>query len=689
MKNVYSYEVSKILKEAEKIKKELKHAYVGTEHLFLSLLKMDEYTKSIFLSYDITYNSFKEELLEIIKPSENINRTLYTPLLKRIINNINKDKSKLTARDLLVSLLELKEGIAIRLLMELGVDVDKIYLSEQKIDSTYSKKLEVFNIGKNMQELEFDPVVNRDEEINLIIETLLRKNKNNPLLIGEPGVGKSAIIEELSRRIKEHEVPLKLANKKIVSIEMGSLISGTKYRGEFEEKLENIIKEVAENQDIILFIDEIHTIVNAGGAEGAINASDILKPYLARGTIKLIGATTLNEYNKYILKDKALTRRFEVIKICEPDLENTKDILWKIKENYEKHYNITIDRDVINTIVTFSDKYILNRFNPDKSIDLLDSACAMKVVKNNKDKKIQSLTKELKETTRLKEEMVRLNNFESALTYRELEKSINEKIANVKEEKLALTSNDIKTVLNRKLNIPSISSNFDTLASSLSEVIIGQQEAIKEIVKCIKNKEENIPLSIMLTGNTGVGKTKTVKELANILNIPLIRLDMTEYSTELGITRLIGANQGYVGYSDRTVFDELKLKPYSVILLDEIEKAHPSVINLFLQILDEGFITDAKGEKIDFKNTYIFMTSNATLQKQIGFMKTSGTYDDYFSKEFLGRITKTIRYKDVDENMFQEYLKKKNIKSNIKLDTYDYKRLGFRSLDKIIKEYSY
>ena len=688
MENTYSYEVSKIFKEAEKIKMELKHSYVGTEHLLLSLLKLDEKIKDVFFSYSITYDIFKDELMEIVKPTNNDCLSIYTPLLKRVINNVRKDKNKITPIDLLLSLIEIGEGIALRILVEMNVDIDNIYLSLKNQDNKDKSKLEIYKLGKNLQDYDFEKVINRENEINLVIETLFRKNKNNPLLIGEPGVGKSAIVEELSRRIKVGDVPSFLENKKIISLEMGALISGTKYRGEFEEKLENIIKEVEQNKDIILFIDEIHTIVNAGGAEGAINASDILKPYLARGKIKLIGATTLNEYNKYILSDKALSRRFEVIKVLEPDEISTKDILLNIKENYEKHYNIDIDDENIDTIINLTNKYILNRYNPDKSLDLLDSVCAMKMVENNKEIKIKNLVNEIKETIKIKEEMVKLNNFDSALEYRDKELNLNKELNEIKNKKLKLTNNDIRKALYRNLNIPLLNEKLDTLEEELNEVIVGQKEAIKDIVNILKSSQEHRPISLMLTGSTGVGKTKTVKDIAKILNIPLIKLDMTEYSTEVGLTRLIGVNQGYVGYNDRTMFDSLKLNPYAIILLDEIEKAHPSILNLFLQILDDGYITNARGEKIDFKNAYIFMTSNAVMQHKIGFMKNNGNFEQHFSKEFLARISKIICYKDIDEMMLKEYLNKKNIKDLEVIKNYDYKSLGFRSIDKIIKEYT-
>lgn len=690
MYNNYNLETSRIFKDAEKIMISLNHGYVGTEHLFLSMLKNSEEIRNLLEKYQIEYDDFLEELLLVVN-SETCQKVacIYTPLLKKVIKNaeMHAKNSYITPLMLLESLLEEGEGIAIRILISMGLDIDKLYDEIKLKDKKSNQKLEIYNIGKEMsKDLSDNFVVGREKEIDLITETLLRKNKNNPLLIGDAGVGKSAIVEELARRIKKGDVPNALKNKKIISIEMSSLVAGTKYRGEFEEKLNKIIKEVENNPEIILFIDEIHTLSNAGGAEGAINASDILKPYLARGKIKVIGATTTNEYNKFIAKDKALSRRFDLIKINEPSIDETINILSKIKPSFEHHYNIKISEENIRQIVDLTNKYILDRFNPDKSIDLLDSVCAMKEVKSPKEKNIIILKNKLSNIIEAKEKMVKNNNFEEALNYRKQEIELNEKIEKEKNSSNRITNNDIKEVMLRKSNIPNMKNNWKDLKAYLNNEIVGQEEAINEIIASLKSKESDLPVSILLTGSTGVGKTKTVKEIATYLKMPLVRLDLSEYNEPVSINRLIGSSVGYVGYDDENIFDRIRMYPNSIVLLDELEKANSNVINLFLQVLDEGFITNAKGEKIDFKNTYIFMTSNAEINNKIGFMKGKSNYQNSFSKEFLGRITCIVNYKNVTEDMVKKYLSKKGIKNSLILKEFDYENQGFRGLDKYIKK---
>ena len=540
MYNNYSLEVKRIFKDAEKIAIDLNHPYIGTEHLLLSLINNDDKIKKILLKYDLTYDEFLDELLLVVGTSENKKCTcIYTPLLKRVIktaDEISKNKM-MEPMHLLEAILEEGEGIAIRIIISMGIDIDKLYDEIKKKHKKGNTKLELYNIGKDMSEINSDDIlVGREKELNLIIETLLRKNKNNPLLIGPAGVGKSAIIEELARRIKSGNVPNKLKDKKIVSLEMSSLVAGTKYRGEFEEKLNKVIKEIEENPEIIIFIDEFHTMANAGGAEGAINASDILKPYLARGKVKIIGATTTNEYNKFIAKDKALSRRFEIIKINEPTIKETENILSKIRPSFEKHYNIKITEENIKNIVSLTDRYVLDRFNPDKSIDLLDSVCAMKEVESTKEKDISKLKDKLLNIVKKKENMVKKNNFDEALKYRSMEIKLQEKIDKEENTPNKITAKDIKEMLERKNNIPFIENNFKDLENYLLDNIIGQNNVVREIINALKQKEEDLPVSILLTGSTGVGKTKTVKEIAKYLDIPLIRLDLSEYNESVSIT---------------------------------------------------------------------------------------------------------------------------------------------------------
>lgn len=685
----YSFTISKIFKYAEEEMKVLHHPYVGSEHLLLSLLKNSKDVKEIASKYNLTYDNFKKELLLVVGSSSKESAyVLYTPLLKRVINLAMDDakerKEELNSKHLFLALLEEGEGIAIRLLYGMNINLDSMYDELNEREHKTNQKLEILNIGKDLSDVinPDDILVGRDKELNLIIETLIRKNKNNPLLVGDAGVGKTAIVEELVRRINLKEVPKSLQNKRIIMLEMGSLVAGTKYRGEFEEKLTKVIKELECNPNIILFIDEIHTMVNAGGAEGAINASDILKPYLARGKVKIIGATTTHEYNKFILRDKALNRRFELIKICEPSILETEEILNKIKPSFEKHYNIKITQKNISDIVQLTNRYISDRRNPDKSIDILDSVCAMKEVSNKTSNIIDSYKYKKEEIIKLKEEMVKKNDFVRALEYHNEEVKI-DKILNKKmKQTIKITEQDILNLISRKCNIPIINkkSKYKELENFLLNNLIGQDEAIKKIIKNMINFDEDKPLSLLLTGSTGVGKTETVKLISKFLNINLLRLDMSEYNQDITINRLVGSSAGYVGYDDGAIFDSIKMEPFTCILVDELEKASPSVMNLFLQILDEGFVTNAKGEKIDFKNTMIFMTSNVKGTKKIGFMESSNTYTNDFSKEFVARFTDIIEFNDITEDMLEAYLKKNNIKDKSLVKEFDIHKNGFRGL---------
>ena len=685
----YSFTISKIFKYAEEEMKVLHHPYVGSEHLLLSLLKNSKDVKEIASKYNLTYDNFKKELMLVVGSSSKASSyVLYTPLLKRVINLAMEDakerKEELNSKHLFLALLEEGEGIAIRLLYGMNINLDSMYDELNEREHKTNQKLEILNIGKDLSDVinPDDILVGRDKELNLIIETLIRKNKNNPLLVGDAGVGKTAIVEELVRRINLKEVPKSLQNKRIIMLEMGSLVAGTKYRGEFEEKLTKVIRELENNPNIILFIDEIHTMVNAGGAEGAINASDILKPYLARGKVKIIGATTTHEYNKFILKDKALNRRFELIKICEPSILETEEILNKIKPSFEKHYNIKITQKNISDIVQLTNRYISDRRNPDKSIDILDSVCAMKEVSNKTSNIIDSYKYKKEEIIKLKEEMVKKNDFVRALEYHNEEVKI-DKILNKKmKQTIKITEQDILNLISRKCNIPIINkkNKYKELENFLLNNLIGQDEAIKKIIKNMINFDEDKPLSLLLTGSTGVGKTETVKLISKFLNINLLRLDMSEYNQDITINRLVGSSAGYVGYDDGAIFDSIKMEPFTCILVDELEKASPSVMNLFLQILDEGFVTNAKGEKIDFKNTMIFMTSNVKGTKKIGFMESSNTYTNDFSKEFVARFTDIIEFNDITEDMLEAYLKKNNIKDKSLVKDFDIHKNGFRGL---------
>ena len=689
MVNKFSFSISKIFKTAEEEMFTLHHPYVGSEHLLLSLLKLDKNIQKLASKYNLTYDKFREELILVVGTStKKSSFVLYTPLLKRIINLAMEDarelEEELNCMHLFRAMLEEGEGIAIRILYAMNINLDGLYDDLSNNTSKINNNLELLKIGKSMNDLvnSDDLVIGRDKELSLVIETLIRKNKCNPLLVGEAGVGKTAIVEELVRKIAKKEVPTFLQNKKIVMLEMGSLVAGTKYRGEFEEKLTKVIKELENNPDIILFIDEIHTIANAGGAEGAINASDILKPYLARGKIKIIGATTTAEYNKFILKDKALNRRFEVIKVIEPTIYETEEILKRIKSSFESHYNIKITSQNITDIVKLTDKYITDRKNPDKTIDILDSVCAMKEVASDNTAKILEYENAKKQIVTKKEKMVKSHNFKKALEFSCAEVKIDKEIKKAANQALKITEKDILTLISRKCNIPILESktNFKSLGKYLKNNLIGQDEAIDKIIDNLQNHDEDKPLSLLLTGSTGVGKTETVKQISKYLNMPLLRLDMSEYNQDITINRLLGSSAGYVGYDDGAIFDKIKMEPFTCILVDELEKASPSVINLFLQILDEGFVTNAKGEKIDFKNTLIFMTSNVKGSKKIGFMDTKKNYNEFFSKEFIARFTDIIEYNDITEEMLDIYLKKNNISDKSIIKNFDISKQGFRGL---------
>lgn len=689
MVNKFSFSISKIFKTAEEEMFTLHHPYVGSEHLLLSLLKLDKNIQKLASKYNLTYDKFREELILVVGTStKKSSFVLYTPLLKRIINLAMEDarelEEELNCMHLFRAMLEEGEGIAIRILYAMNINLDGLYDDLSNNTSKINNNLELLKIGKSMNDFvnSDDLVIGRDKELSLVIETLIRKNKCNPLLVGEAGVGKTAIVEELVRKIAKKEVPAFLQNKKIVMLEMGSLVAGTKYRGEFEEKLTKVIKELENNPDIILFIDEIHTIANAGGAEGAINASDILKPYLARGKIKIIGATTTAEYNKFILKDKALNRRFEVIKVIEPTIYETEEILKRIKPSFESHYNIKITSQNITDIVKLTDKYITDRKNPDKTIDILDSVCAMKEVASDNTAKILEYENAKKQIVTKKENMVKSHNFKKALEFSCAEVKIDKEIKKATNQALKITEKDILTLISRKCNIPILESktNFKNLGKHLKNNLIGQDKAIDKIVDNLQNHDEDKPFSLLLTGSTGVGKTETVKQISKYLNMPLLRLDMSEYNQDITINRLLGSSAGYVGYDDGAIFDKIKMEPFTCILVDELEKASPSVINLFLQILDEGFVTNAKGEKIDFKNALIFMTSNVKGSKKIGFMDTKKNYNEFFSKEFIARFSDIIEYNDITEEMLDIYLKKNNISDKSIIKNFDISKQGFRGL---------
>lgn len=681
----FSDEAKELLTNAKIEMQELRHPYVGTEHLVLSILKSDSNIKKELLKYGLTYKKFKKEIINIIgMGTKKSDIFLYTPLLKKVIENAildskDNNNSIVTAEHLFFSILDVGEGIAIRILIGMNIDVEELY-DKFTINLCHNNKdnsnLLIENLGVNLidkvKNNDYDPVVERDKELEEIIRILCRRCKNNPLLIGLAGVGKTALVEELSRLIYENKVPNQLKNKKIISLDMASAVAGTKYRGEFEEKIKKIIEEIENNDNIILFIDEIHTLVGAGGAEGAIDASNILKPALARGKIRCIGATTKEEYQKYIEKDTALDRRFQKIVINEPTVNQTKNILLKLKPIYEQYHNVEISDKEIENIINLSEKNIYNRNRPDKEIDILDEVCTK--VSINKSIKIINVEKELDSIIKNKEMCLKNKNYKKAHEYQLKEQKYKNEI---KKTKNKITIKDIAEVISKKSNIPTeeiLKNNYksiEELEKNLKKEIIGQDKAIKSIInitKLIKSKYKEKCYGILLIGPSGVGKTKLANIFAkNIANENVIKLDMSEYSDSSSITKIIGSSPGYIGYDDnKCLLNTIKEQPHTVIILDDIDKAHYKVINLFHQILDEGKATDSKGNTIKFNNTTIIMTTNTGIDnKEIGFNTSeeiTSNIKDIFTTPFLNRIDSIIKF---------DKLKKENIEQiiNNKIET--------------------
>lgn len=728
----FEEEARKVLVLAKKEMFNLNHPYVSSEHLLLSILKINSEISDKLRDYDLDYDNFRNEIIKVIgKGSKSSEWFLYTPLLKRIIENATNDAREnnggvVTTMHLFVSLLEEGEGVAIRLLIGMGIDIDEIYADfNDNFKVKKGKKLLIDELGTDLNKKALDglldPVTGRDEEIKRVLEILSRRCKNNPLLIGPAGVGKTAIVEELANMIVSGNVPLSLNGKRIISLDMASAVAGTKYRGEFEERINQILKEIEENPDIILFIDEIHTLVGAGGAEGAIDASNIFKPALARGKIRCIGATTTEEYKKSLEKDKALSRRFQNVLIEAPSKKIVKDILMNLKEIYKDYHKVLIDDETIDLIIDLSEKYMYDRRQPDKSIDILDEVCAKVSLKEGKNlKEYRKYNQDIKKIISLKKKAILDNDFELASNYRCKEADLMDKINNLelslyKKNLKKVTKNDVALTVSEKTGIPvyelikekkKILKNVDNL---FKKTIYGQEKAVKacsNIVKKIKLGFNDKCYSMLFCGPSGVGKTALAKVLGESIG-NVIKVDMSEYKEAHSISKIIGAPAGYVGFEDtNNLLEEVRNKPFSVLILDEIEKAHKDVINLFLGALDEGMMKDCRGNIVRFDNVIIIMTSNSGFDRiSVGFNKDNkeSKLNDNFSIPFMNRVDKVIMFNELSlediSNIIFDKLKvlKGKYKDKIKIE-YDkelvsklasminYKVYGARKVDKIIKD---
>ena len=672
-------ETREVLMLARREKNSLKHPYVGSEHLLLAILKSKNIVSSKLKEYGVTYDKFKEEIISTIGIGTSDNEfLLYTPLLKRVIENAILDSKETNHGVVLIThlfsaLLEEGEGIAVRILISLGVNLDEVYMEFRTRfvkDNSVKKDLLLDEIGidlnKKALEGKVDPVVGRDVEVKRVLEILSRRCKNNPVLIGEAGVGKTAIVEEVARRLAFGEVPSCLKNKRIVSVSMSSFVAGTKYRGEFEERMTKILKEVEESNDVILFVDEIHTLVGAGGAEGAIDASNILKPALARGNLHMIGATTTYEYKKSIDKDAALERRFQKVIVNVPEYDAVLSILNTLKPIYEDYHNVTIPSNLISSIVSLASKYIFDRVEPDRSIDLLDEVCARVHLRESKEiKELNLLKKTYNDLEKKKNNFVLDGNYKKATLVKEEENKVMNDINLIEislydKRRKVVQIDDVYDVLKDKGNdifkskseIKKSITNFD----NKFKCVVGQNDtliSLKNIYRKMLVKDSYNP-SILIMGTSGSGKSLISNLFSSSISSSVIKLDMNEYSEATSLTKLIGSDPGYVGYDDfKNVMERIRTNPYSVLILDEIEKAHPKVIGLFNEILENRVINDSKGNTIHFDHVSIIMTSNISKNINVGFLSDSSIKDslkDYFPNSFINRISNIICLNSLTDN---------------------------------------
>lgn len=708
----YTKQAENVLKTARSAAKELRHPYIGTEHLLLGLRRVfTGVAGQILATNGVNENEILKVIGELISPTEEVvfeGKAERSPRLEYLLENSRREAERFQASEvgtehMLMAIVRDSECVAARILTTLNISLTKIYqdiFEAAGIDpAEFSEEagsgrrgqpgmLEQYctDLTEKAADGKLDPVVGRMEEIERLMQVLSRRTKNNPCLVGEPGVGKTAIIEGLAQRIVSGMVPESMKHKHILTLDLAALIAGSKYRGEFEDRMKRLIQEVKSSSDILLFLDEVHTMIGAGGAEGAMDASNILKPSLARGELQLIGATTISEYRKYIEKDAALERRFQPITVEEPDSAQSIQILEGLKGKYESHHHVTIEPGALEAAVKLSERYISDRNLPDKAIDVLDEACSkanlngFKVPDNltKTEEILQSLMKE-------KEQAVAEGRFAEASMLNQEQQAVEKKLESIKKRfdknqashQICVTEQQIAEVVSVWTKIPvqklgeSESARLRKLEQTLQKRVIGQEEAVTAVAKAVKRgrvglKSPNRPIgSFLFLGPTGVGKTELSKALAEALfgqEDAMIRVDMSEYMEKHSVSKMIGSPPGYVGHEEGGQLSEkVRRNPYAVILFDEIEKAHPDVFNILLQVLDDGHITDSQGRKIDFRNTVIIMTSNAGAKaivepKKLGFAAKEDPQDDYkkmksnvmdevkqlFRPEFLNRIDEII-----------------------------------------------
>ncbi|HJC46896.1 MAG TPA: ATP-dependent Clp protease ATP-binding subunit [Candidatus Lachnoclostridium pullistercoris] len=709
---------------AEEASRTLSHGSVGTEHLLLGLLEEGTGVAFRVLSEcGVEKEKVKELMQELISGSNALKTKgeLWTPRAERVLENSYHEAVRFKAplvgtEHILIAIIRENDCVATRILNTMGVSVQKIYVdlfSAMGEDAPAGREEAQTGRGKKgtpvldsysrdltalAREGKLDPVIGRNREISRVIQILSRRTKNNPCLIGEPGVGKTAVVEGLAQLIVSGNVPETIAGKRVVTLDLSGMVAGSKYRGEFEERIKKVLSELRDDGNVLLFIDELHTIIGAGGAEGALDASNILKPSLARGELQLIGATTIEEYRKYIEKDSALERRFQPVTVDEPDEEASIAILKGLKGKYEEHHRVTITDEAIEAAVKLSARYINDRFLPDKAIDLIDEASSkVRLQSFVEPPEIRGLEKEIAALEEQKENAIRTEAYEKAGDIKKKQEKKREKIEKLRQKwekektakKLVVGENEIADVVSGWTKIPvkklaeEESERLRNLESILHKRVVGQEEAVTAVSKAIRRgrvglKDPKRPIgSFLFLGPTGVGKTELSKTLAEAMfgtESALIRVDMSEYMEKHSVSKMIGSPPGYVGYDEGGQLSEkVRRNPYSVILFDEVEKAHPDVFNILLQVLDDGHITDAQGRKIDFKNTVIIMTSNAGAEniispKRLGFASANDEKENYkfmkdrvmeevkrlFKPEFLNRIDDIIVFHPLNKEHMKE-----------------------------------